>query len=101
MVDSAYLGGYFPEITEFNEQAVLGIRYGNGDQQYCVLLCFSDRPEFLTVPAGAGTWRLRLNSAATRWSGPGATIPETYDFQTSSALTLPPISCVVFSREKD
>ncbi len=99
MLDLINLGGYSPEVTVNHEQAVLSLQYGSSDWHYCIFLCFSDRPEVITLPPGTGTWCLRLDTAATRWAGPGTTLPET--LEPESALTLASISCVVLSREKE
>lgn len=100
MLDSVDLGGYFPEVAVNQEQAVLSLQYSRSDQHCCVFLGFSHRPEGIALPPGSGVWRLRLNAAETCWAGPGSTtLPETLDAE--SALTLPPLACVVYSREKE
>jgi maltooligosyltrehalose trehalohydrolase len=101
MLEAVNLGGYYPLVAVLQEQSVITLQYDHGDQQYCVLLSFSEQPEVVTLPPGPGAWRLRLNAAASRWAGLGDAIPETFDPLTESALTLPAISCVVFSREKE
>ena len=99
MLDSAQLGEYFPEVKLLEEQAVLTLSYDRGDQQYYIFLSFSEHPESVNLPPGSGTWRLRLNSAAGLWDGPGWNMPET--FASGSALAIPSMACVVFSRTKE
>jgi maltooligosyltrehalose trehalohydrolase len=94
MLDSVQLGEYFPEVKVLDEQAVLTLSYSNGDQQYYIFFCFSDRPESVSLPPGSGTWQLRLNAAAHHWDGPGWNLAET--FASGSALGIASMSCVVF-----
>jgi maltooligosyltrehalose trehalohydrolase len=96
MLDAVSLGEYFPQVDIFPKQAVLTLHYAKGDNRYGVWLCFSDRPEVVTLPPGPGAWKLRLNSAATSWAGPGPNLPAT--FEPESALNLTEFSCVVCSQ---
>ena len=78
MLDSANLGEYFPEVNLLSEQSMLMLHYDKGEKQYCVFFCFSDHPEVVNMPSGQGNWRLRLNSAASRWGGPGDPVPRSW-----------------------
>ena len=97
MLDSADLGEYFPKVTLLSEQSSLMLQYDQGEKQYCIFFCFSDHPEVVNMPSAHGNWRLRLNSAAGRWGGPGNPMPEIMDSE--SILSLPSMSCVVYEKE--
>lgn len=50
----------------------------HGGHGLAALLNFAERPLTGSLPVDAGKpWRKRLDSAAPRWRGPGATLPET------------------------
>ena len=99
MLDSANLGEYFPEVELLSEQSMLMLDYDKGEKQYRVFFCFSAHPEAINMPSGQGNWRLRLNSAASPWGGSGDPVPSNFD--SGSILTLPSVSCLVYSQEKD
>jgi maltooligosyltrehalose trehalohydrolase len=93
MVDAVDLGGYPPEVKVYPEQAVICLNYDHGEGSYGVFLCFSQRPEVVDFPLGTGPWRLRLNSAASQWAGPGSSGPDNCNL--GAALVLPAMSCIV------
>ncbi len=49
-------------------------------------------------PGASGLWQKQLDSAATRWQGPGATLPNhiTWPSATDAVLSMPPMSVAVY-----
>jgi maltooligosyltrehalose trehalohydrolase len=46
----------------------------------------------------SGEWTLLLDTAATRWRGPGSRVPARLDWTAESSLELSPWSCIVLAR---
>jgi maltooligosyltrehalose trehalohydrolase len=75
----------FTMLRVYGENAVAAI-FNFGEQ----------RTEY--KPGMRGDWHLRLNSAETRWNGPGNTLPQEYLTTHSAPLLLEPKSLCLFER---
>jgi len=73
----------------------LAVRRWAGDDQTLALFNFSDREQSVTVAPSHATWRKLLDSADTRWRGPGSAIPGILP-PGGATVTLPPWSAVLF-----
>ncbi len=62
------------ELTAQEDEQILVVRRWCGDQEALVILNFGSHARSLTSAGlcAGGAWRLALDSAAARWSGPGA-----------------------------
>jgi maltooligosyltrehalose trehalohydrolase len=65
------------EITAYDKQRVMLMRRWNGDQANLVIFNFSDADVSLTAAIPAGDWQKIFDSAAPKWDGAGARLPET------------------------
>lgn len=52
-------------------------------------------------PSGNGRWRKILDSAETRWGGPGSTVPEIFEVTESAKINIPAASFSVFRRSSE
>ncbi len=86
------------EMVVHGDQATRVLRLDRGlhPARAITLINFGRQPVPITVASEPGPWRLRLDSAAERWAGPGSSIPETV--QPSAQIHLSPESVVLFTR---
>ncbi len=64
------------EISAYNKQQVMLIRRWKDDQADLILYNFNDAEVTLTAAIPAGDWRKIFDSAALKWDGPSAGLPE-------------------------
>jgi maltooligosyltrehalose trehalohydrolase len=74
------------QAASWGEQTLF-VRRWHGENEVVMLLNFSGSETDLTVPLELGEWTKLLDSAETRWNGPGSTPPR-----------LPPRSIVVYEK---
>lgn len=77
MLTTVALGLSYPEVALVGRPPLLQVTYRQADQAYCLLLNFHQEPAEGSLPPVEGTWRLRLNSAAASWGGPGPDVATT------------------------
>jgi maltooligosyltrehalose trehalohydrolase len=82
--------------TVFDRERVLWVRQWCPGDEILLFFHFASQPASLEVPLPAGPWRKELDSAETRWGGPGATAPATLPATARARLTLPAASLVVY-----
>lgn len=80
----------------FGEKLIM-MRRWHQRSQVLILLNFSEKELTFLFPDQPGTWEKLLDSAESRWDGPGSSLPE----RTARAqkLTMAPLSAVLFSRD--
>ena len=76
------------EITAYDKQRVMLMRRWKDDQANLVIFNFSDVEVSLTSAIPAGDWQKIFDSAALKWDGPGARLPETLPGGEESALSM-------------
>ena len=74
------------------------VRRWAGASEVVVALCFAPAPVTVAVPVTPGRWRCLLDSAATRWAGPGGASLDVLDATGALALTLAPGQALVLER---
>lgn len=72
------------------------VHHWSAAREVLILFHFGDAPVELTLTDLPGPWTLRLNSAETRWNGPGSPLPDIYETADSSGLVLAPLSVAVY-----
>lgn len=82
-------------------EKVLAARRWFGGDEVVLLFNFNERPETIPVKMPPGTWRKRIDSADTRWLGPGSRVPEILAIN-DDAVTFEasPHSVILFSKEQ-
>jgi maltooligosyltrehalose trehalohydrolase len=80
----------------FGEKLIM-MRRWHQRSQVLILLNFSEKELTFLFPDQPGTWEKLLDSAESRWDGPGSSLPE----RTARAqkITMAPLSAVLFSRD--
>jgi hypothetical protein len=63
-----------------------------------MILHFGRVPTSLRLPWSMGQWQKLLDSAEARWCGPGSPVGSEVKSDGEVTLTLPPESCLLFSR---
>jgi maltooligosyltrehalose trehalohydrolase len=82
----------------FENENVILLRRGRPEHSTLVFLHFGAEPEDLAVDLPAGYWQKLLDSADTRWGGPGASAPAAVvSAEFDGSLSLMPWSCLVFA----
>lgn len=61
------------------------------------ILNFARQSRRVALPAAGGRWVKELDSADSRWGGPGTRLPETMDWAVPVEVELPPSSVAVYS----
>lgn len=79
--------------------AVLSLKYSRNNHYYWVFFGFSDRPQVFDPQLPAGTWRLRLASAESRWGGPGIDLAAACNSPHRHNLVISSHACMVYSQE--
>jgi maltooligosyltrehalose trehalohydrolase len=97
----AHLSKETLEVWGLEQPRLVCVRrwYDRDDAWFCAH--FGAAAVTLTVPLPPGTWSKRLDSAETRWSGPGSPIPAQYSDTDDRTLTLPPYALVLFTRSEE
>lgn len=78
----------------------LAVRRWAGKEQTLALFNFSDEEQTVTVAPSERPWRTLLDSADSRWRGPGSALPAILPTVGGATLTLPPLSAVLFGTEE-
>lgn len=99
MIATVDLGSYYPEVQMLQPAAVLSLKYSRNNHYYWVFFGFSDRPQVFDPQLPAGTWRLRLASAESRWGGPGIDLAATCNSPHRHNLVISSHACMVYSQE--
>ena len=77
------------------------VRRWYDDEQVCAVYSFADAPQIVAPPLAEGEWEVLLDSAASRWDGPGGQADERI---TSSGMIELPVqgnSCVLLMKRED
>ena len=75
-------------ITAYNKQRVMLMRRSKDDQANLIIYNYSDVEVSLTPAIPAGAWQKIFDSAALKWDGPGARLPEILPGGEESALSM-------------
>ncbi len=63
-----------------------------------IVFQFSEEPEQVSIPAPAGNWKKRLDSADLKWLGPGTAVPDMLSSAGKVDITTPGRCVILFSR---
>ncbi|MEW6220773.1 MAG: malto-oligosyltrehalose trehalohydrolase [Thermodesulfobacteriota bacterium] len=86
-----------PAVAEDRERQALVLTYR---QALVVVLGFSGQAQQLPLSMTPGRWRLRIDSTAPRWGGPGSGLPAVLPVDAPvQAVQLPPFGVVVYQEE--
>ncbi len=99
MLTTVDLGLSYPEVALDGSPPLLQVTYRQADQAYCLLLNFHQEPAMLSLPPGENTWRLRLNSAAASWGGPGHDVATTVSGD--ETVTVPGLTGLVYHQHEE
>jgi maltooligosyltrehalose trehalohydrolase len=88
------------EVLGFDEERVLWVRYWGSPRESVLVMHLNKGACSVPLPVPAGTWDRILDSAETRWSGPGSTVPANIESGGTCTLSLPGESAVVLFRAK-
>jgi maltooligosyltrehalose trehalohydrolase len=84
------------EISAYDKQRVMLMRRWKGDQANLIFYNFSDAEASLAAAIPAGDWRKIFDSAASKWDGPGARLPETLQGGKELSLSISAWSFALF-----
>jgi maltooligosyltrehalose trehalohydrolase len=93
----------FPDRARMEVQVLaptraMGVRRWSAGGEVFTLLHFGADQASVTVRLPEGTWELTLDSADTRWNGPGSSLPHRIESSGGETLLLPPHGVAVYSR---
>lgn len=86
------------EVTERENEKVLLICRGSGDDRAIIILHFAEQANEVTLLFPAGEWRKELDSEDKRWAGGGSEVPEDVNSDGEVRLALAPRSAFLFTR---
>jgi maltooligosyltrehalose trehalohydrolase len=90
------------EISGCELQKILFIRRWSASDEVFAAFNFSPDPTSTAHPLSPSRWEKRLDSAETRWEGPGSAVGSTLDSGSGPVhLTLSPFAFVLFSRNTE
>jgi maltooligosyltrehalose trehalohydrolase len=89
------------EADGFERERVLVLRRRSDSEEAGAIFHFGKAEVALNLPLPRGRWQKLLDSAASRWNGPGNAGPETLDSEGEVSLTLPPWSCLLYLKRKE
>jgi maltooligosyltrehalose trehalohydrolase len=89
------------EVDGFERQRVLVLRRRCDAEEAGAIFHLGRAGVSLNVPLPRGRWQKLLDSAASRWNGPGSAGPETLDSEGEVSLTLPPWSWLLYLKGKE
>lgn len=78
------------EVTVLDAQDLLVVRRWLGEDQVAIVLHFGEVQRDIRLPLPELPWRCLLDSASTRWGGPGSTIPPSIPAVARTAVTVAP-----------
>ena len=84
------------EITAYDKQRVMLMRRWKDDQANLVIYNFSDADVSFVPATPAGDWQKIFDSAALKWDGPDARLPETLPGGEESSLSMSPWAFALF-----
>lgn len=84
------------ELTAMDEKMVLALRRWSEEQEAAAVFHFGKETTSAPMTLPPGNWRKKLDSADTRWLGPGSKTPDSLNPEDESSLTLGPQSFVLF-----
>jgi maltooligosyltrehalose trehalohydrolase len=96
---STDLGRQDRDAQGYEREKVLWVRMKGGRAEAVTLVSFGKEPLDLTLPWPEGCWQKRLDSADTRWQGPGSQAPPVIQGNNEICLRLPPRSLMVYLRQ--
>jgi maltooligosyltrehalose trehalohydrolase len=70
------------------------------DQETGLLFNLNDDAGKIRMTLPAGRWRKRIDSAESRWLGPGSGVPDILQANGTLELDMAPYSMAVFSRDR-
>jgi maltooligosyltrehalose trehalohydrolase len=93
------LGRQDRNVQGYEREKVLWVRLNGERAEAVILVYFGKEPLDLSLPWPGGGWRKRLDSAETRWGGPGSQAPPVIQTDNETCLRLPPLSLMVYLRQ--
>jgi len=85
------------DVRVIDGARVMVARRWRGDSAAVATFNFSAAPATVEAPVPAGRWTLLVDSADTRWAGPGSAAPQQIDSGGTVRLTLAPWSFALFA----
>ncbi len=89
------------DVVSYEREQVMVVRRWHKDQAAVVFYNFAKQEQRLALSIPPGKWQKIIDSAAPRWNGPGAALPDELDGQEQCELSVPPASCALFARVPD
>ncbi|MBU4231575.1 MAG: malto-oligosyltrehalose trehalohydrolase [Proteobacteria bacterium] len=93
------LGRQDREVEAYERQKILWVRMNGELAQAVILAHFGQEPLDLSLLWPEGGWQKGLDSAETRWGGPGSQAPPVIQGDKEICLRLPPLSLMVYLRQ--
>jgi maltooligosyltrehalose trehalohydrolase len=95
------LGRRDREVKGYEEEKVLWVRMAAEEGEAVALFHFGQEPLDFVLPWPRGRWIKRLDSAETRWQGPGSDAPAVLDAVPPVSLKISPQSLLVYLRQDE
>jgi maltooligosyltrehalose trehalohydrolase len=86
------------EVVDIASASVIAVRQWNAHDELVTIFHFGSEPASATGCIPSGTWEKLVDSAETRWQGPGSTLPPRLESLEQAELLVTPKSAVAFAR---
>ena len=93
------LGRQEREVRDYEKEKLLWVRMTGERAEALALFAFTQEPLTESFPWPAGTWQQRLDSADSRWEGPGTQGPPVITGDSAISLQIAPWSLMVYLRQ--
>jgi maltooligosyltrehalose trehalohydrolase len=93
------LGRRDRDVQGYEREKVLWVRMKEAGSEAVLLFHFGPEALPFSLPWPEGVWHKRLDSAETRWGGPGSQAPPVIQADNDPGLRLPPLSLLVYLRK--
>jgi maltooligosyltrehalose trehalohydrolase len=97
----AHLSKEHMEVDASAHKQILVMRRWTETDEVIVVYHFGDQPAAAQAPTPRGRWTKLLDSAETRWAGPGSRLPAESVSDGEVSLDLAPYALILFNKGKD
>jgi len=89
------------EVYGHETRKIMTLRRWHDGEEALAVFHFGMDPVSVDLPLPQGRWHKALDASDTRWLGPGTSLPDELDSTRATAVTLQPVTCALFLKEKE
>ena len=89
------------EVYGHETRKIMTLRRWHDAEEALAVFHFGMDPVSVDLPLPQGRWHKALDASDTHWLGPGTSLPDELDSARATAVTLQPVTCALFLKEKE